>query len=200
MVLMVKERCYITAGDKFGPEKGKTFVIVQALYGLASSGAAYRALFEYYEYVLVYVDDILMISAEAEALGEALMREVKFKNDQVAPPEIYLGAKLEPMSLNGYDCWSMGSTDYIKAAVANVEEKLAKEGKKLPSKAYTPMSGKNSYSPELDDSDYLEGEELTYFQELIGTLRWAIEIGRVDIYHEVSIVPVPSRSEGRSHG
>ena len=129
-----------------------------------------------------------MISAEAEALGKALMSEVKFKNDKVAPPDIYLGAKLEPMTLNGYDCWSMGSTEYVKSAVANVEEKLAKEGKKLPSKAFTPMSSKHSYSPELDSSDYLEGEELTYFQELIGILRWAIELGRVDIFHEVSIL------------
>ena len=131
-----------------------------------------------------------MISAEAEALGKALMSEVKFKNDKVAPPDIYLGAKLEPMTLNGYECWSMGSTDYVKAAVANVKEKLAKEGRSLPgNKAFTPpMSNKHSYSPELDSSDFLEGEGLTYFQELIGILRWAIELGRVDIFHEVSIL------------
>ena len=65
---------------------------------------------------------------------------------------------------------------------------LEKQGRSLLNKAFTPMSNKNSYSPDLDSSDYLEGEELTYFQELIGILRWAIEIGRVDIFHEVSIL------------
>ena len=52
----------------------------------------------------------------------------------------------------------MGSTDYVKAAVANVEEKLKREGKSLPGKAFTPMSSKHNYSPELDDSEELLGE------------------------------------------
>jgi hypothetical protein len=33
----------------------------------------------------------------------------------------------------------------------------------------------------------LQGTEHTYFQELIGILRWAIELGRVDIMVEVSM-------------
>ena len=47
-----------------------------------------------------------------------------------------MGAKLEPMTLNGYDCWSMGSTDYVKAAVANVEEKLKTSNQVIPAKIF----------------------------------------------------------------
>ena len=39
-----REKVYTTAGPEFGPEdSGKTMLIVRALYGLKSSGAAFRA-------------------------------------------------------------------------------------------------------------------------------------------------------------
>ena len=43
-----------------------------------------------------------------------------------------------------------------------------------------------SYKHELDDSAELDPDNITYFQELIGILRWSIEIRRVDILIEVS--------------
>ena len=56
----------------------------------------------------------------------------------------------------------------------------------MPSKAITPMQ--KEYKPELDESDELDKQGITMYQELIGELRWAIEIGRVDILHEVSLL------------
>ena len=44
------------------------------------------------------------------------------------------------------------------------------------------------YEPELDGSAELDKENHTYFQELIGVLRWATEIGRVDILLEISLL------------
>ena len=57
----------------------------------------------------------------------------------------------------------------------NVEKRLKRINKLLPSKCVTLTTYK--YRPEEDLSEDLEGDELTYFQELIGVLRWAIEIG-----------------------
>ena len=45
-----------------------------------------------------------------------------------------------------------------------------------------------SYVPELDDSYKLEPKDIKLYQEIIGMLRWVIEIRRVDILHEVSIL------------
>ena len=42
------------------------------------------------------------------------------------------------------------------------------------------------YSPELDQSEELGEEEALYYQSLIGTLRWIVEMGRVDVCMEVS--------------
>ena len=38
------------------------------------------------------------------------------------------------------------------------------------------------YVPELDDSPELDADRTTTVQELIGILRWAIELERVDIF------------------
>lgn len=42
------------------------------------------------------------------------------------------------------------------------------------------------YRPEIDVSDELDEKGIHIFQELIGILWWAVELGRVDIMTEVS--------------
>jgi len=39
----VKEKVWIVLGPEFGPDAGQTAIIVRALYGLKSAGAAFRA-------------------------------------------------------------------------------------------------------------------------------------------------------------
>jgi len=56
----------------------------------------------------------------------------------------------------------------------------------MPNKATTPIQ--TSYRPELDVSPVLGPEDSAYHQSLIGILRWMIEIGRVDICLEASML------------
>ena len=56
-----------------------------------------------------------------------------------------------------------------------------------------------SYRPELDSSEELEGEDITYYQELMGILRWSMEIGRVDIHTEVSMLSAYQASPRRGY-
>lgn len=212
-----REKIWCRAGAEFGSDQGCVMIIVRALYGLKTSGAAFRSLladrlydigykstkgdpdvwirpavkpdgFEYYEMVLVYVDDIFAISHEPTKTLEQIQEEFKFKNDEIAPPDMYLGSKLQYQQFNGTKCWTMSSDKYVNAAIENVEAKLKLQGKKLPGKADTPMI--SSYRPEEDTTAELQGTDHTYFQELIGILRWAIELGRVDIMLEVSMLSV----------
>ena len=115
-----------------------------------------------------------------------IQASLKFKKDKIEEPEFYLGAKLEKKRLNSRDVWTMSSTDYVKAAIDNVEEQLKKKGKKLATKAPTPMT--TNYYPEMDTSPELDSSGITTFQELIGILRWSIKIGRVDILTELSML------------
>ena len=67
-----------------------------------------------------------------------------------------------------------------------MEEKLRKEGKRLVKRALTPLA--YDYRPEVDKSPELAPEDASYYQSLIGILRWMVELGRVDICCEVSMM------------
>ena len=55
-----KEKVYTWAGPEFGTDQGKPFIIVRALYGLKSSGAAFRAfLAEHLEFELNFKSSIV---------------------------------------------------------------------------------------------------------------------------------------------
>ncbi len=56
----------------------------------------------------------------------------------------------------------------------------------LTTTANTPMS--NGYRPELDVTPHLNDAQANWFQNMIGVLRWAIELGRIDILAEVSML------------
>jgi hypothetical protein len=143
---------------------------------------------EYYEYVLLYTDDLLVISENGEKLiRDHVGKYFEIKDKSVGPPKIYLGGHMREVTLeNGQTAWAFGSSQYVKAAVKNVEEYLEKRGAKLVSKAETPVQ--TSYRPELDVSSELGSVEAAYYQSLIGILHWIVELGRVDICLEVSVM------------
>ena len=100
---------------------------------------------------------------------------------------MYLGAKMTKMENNEGDvCWAMSSDSYCAALVKNVESVLEKKGLRLPNKCVTPL--KHGYRPEYDCTGELKKDGLQFYQEIVGSLRWAIEIGRVDILLETSLM------------
>ena len=124
----------------------------------------------YYEYVLLYVDDVLVISERAEkVLRTEIGQHFVLWEESIGKPTNYLGGKLREVTLdNGTMAWAFGSCQYVQSAVNNVEEYLASKGEKLPYKAPTPLS--SGYRPEIDVSPELGGEEASYFHSLIGVL------------------------------
>jgi hypothetical protein len=119
-----QEKVYTTAGPEFGAElEGKQVLIIRALYGLKSSGAAWQSHlantlhelgfissladpdmwyrpakkengFEYYEYVLVYADDVLVLSHQGECIMKSLVTFYRLK-DGFNKPKQYLGATVK---------------------------------------------------------------------------------------------------------
>jgi hypothetical protein len=55
-------------------------------------------------------------------------------------------------------------------------------------KGKAPSVLPSGYRPELDVTDYCNKEEGNYFQQQIGVLRWTVELGRIDIAIEVSMM------------
>ena len=68
----------------------------------------------------------------------------------------------------------------------NVEKHLEKHGKQLRRGLNSPMS--NKYRPECNVIPELSREDASYYMSLIGILRWTVELGRVDIACEVSML------------
>jgi hypothetical protein len=140
------------------------------------------------EYILLYVDDALAIGVDAEKiLREELGKYFELKEESIGPPALYLGGKLSLVQLNnGMEAWSISLSQYVQAAVKNVEKHLLEKSSNLPKRCETPMT--TSYCPELDVSEELGPEEALYYMSLIGILRWMVELGRVDICLEVSLL------------
>ena len=87
---------------------------------------------EYYEIVLCYVDDVLAISATPMKTIEGIKSVFKLKGDKSDVPDMYLGALIQRVeTADGTDFWIMYAEKYIKAAMENVELKLAKSNCRL---------------------------------------------------------------------
>ena len=112
-------------------------IVVRALYGLKSSGAAFRALLaevlyesgyrpsyvdpdvcmrlgmkpggiQYWELVLCYVDEVLSVSGSPIRTMKQIKSRFKLKDDKIEEPTSYLGAEIRKMvNEDGDECWSM---------------------------------------------------------------------------------------------
>jgi hypothetical protein len=82
--------------------------------------------FEYYE-LLVYVDDILVLSVAPLSLMKTIQGTYRLK-DPPAPPSTYLGATIKPWSIPNETkpVWSTNCIQYLKEALKNVELELSK--------------------------------------------------------------------------
>ena len=155
------QKDYIICGPEFGIENiGKVALIHRALYGGKSAGKDFRDHLrgcmrhlnfvscpadpdvwmrpakrsdgsDYYEYILLYTDDALVLSENAESvLRNELGKYFALKEKSIGPPRIYLGGGVRKVQLeNGIECWAFSSSQYVQAAVKNVEEYLNKHPK-----------------------------------------------------------------------
>jgi hypothetical protein len=214
----VSEKIWTTLGPEFGTDSGRKAIIVRSLYGLKSAGASFRNHladcmrhlgwkscladqdlwykpevrpsdgFSYYAYALLYVDDALVVHHDAEAALREIDKYFKMKPGSIGDPKFYLGAKLRPVTLpNGVEAWGMSPSKYLQGAINNVKDYLKKNGGwTLPKRAATPFAA--GYRPEMDTSPELDAEKAHYYMSQIGILRWCVELGRVDIITEVSML------------
>jgi hypothetical protein len=138
---------WFEGGIECGANQGKVLIVVRALYGLTSAGASWRVTlaqalrdlgfvsttadpdvwiraavrddgFEYYEMLLIYVDDILAVSHQPKVLIDAIGEYYKVKPDSDKEREIYLVANAEKVQmLDGREVWATSPRDYVKNGV-----------------------------------------------------------------------------------
>ena len=211
-----KEKIWFEGGVECGEDQGYVLVIVRALYGLRSSGNSWRAAlaevlkqqgfestladpdvwirravrpdgFKYYEMLFVYVDDILAVSHKPLDVIKEITGVYKAKEGSVKEPDLYLGATIEKVQLkDGRVVWGSSARDYVKNAIQIVERLFDEDGEGYTLKSKVKNVFPTGYKPELDVTAELNDVLASRYLQLIGILRWAVELGRVDIFYEVS--------------
>ena len=79
---------------------------------------------EYYTYIMVYVDDILIIDKDPGYFMDILKSSYVIKPDSIKPPTSYLGSDIGNVRINNTHCWTMSSQSYTKEAVKIVQTQL----------------------------------------------------------------------------
>ena len=166
---LTKEKVFFIAGPEFGELEGHVMIIFKALYGLRTSGARFheklsetlremgftpsfadqdlwlRERDDHYEYICVYVDDIMVICRDPMKLFDSLKNDYNYILKGVGPPEYHLGGNFgrEP---DGTLYW--GDTKYVEKMMEHFERMFGGP----PKKSTCPMDKDDS--PELDTSDF----------------------------------------------
>ena len=204
------QKRYIICGPEFGMENvGKVAIMHRAVYGGKMSRRDFRNHLrscihfinftscpvdpdvwmrpaiksdgtKSYDYVMLYVDDALVVSENAESiLRNEFGSYFELNEESIRHPDHYLGGKVRKVQLeNGVIVWAFSSSQYVQTAVKNVEAYLKSEDSKhwkMPNKTDTPLT--TTYRPELDVSREVNVADAAYYQSLIGILRWIVELG-----------------------
>ena len=85
--------------------------------------------------------------------------------------------------------WGLSPSKYVNQAVKNCQTHLTQklnDKYKIPTRAENPFA--TGYCPDTDVTEPLDDECSSFFQHLIGVMRWMVELGRVDIAVEVSLL------------
>ena len=193
------EKVCFRAGKEFrdfGLE-GHMLVIEKALYGLRTSGARFHAKFadtlralgftptyadpdvwirdagNCYEYVVVYVDDILTALKDPKTFYDALQSDPwNYKLKNVEEPKYHLGGDFF-RDKDGTLCY--GAQSYVKRLVDSFKQLFGTQ----PTEQHAPID--KDAKPELDDSPLLGPDGIAKFQSLIGACQWLITLSRFDI-------------------
>jgi hypothetical protein len=198
---ITKEKVCFTAGPEFGHLAGHTFIIEKALYGLRTSGASWHQRFAdtlrdfgytpcladhdvwikncgtHYEYICVYVDDIMHMSKEPQLFFDALEQKYNYHLSGVGIPSYHLGGNFY-RDEDGTLAW--GAQTYVKKMLLSYQVLFGQ-----PPKEY-PIPIQEGDHPELDLSDELDQDGIRLYQSLIGALQWAVTLGRFDIHMAVT--------------
>ena len=130
-----------------------------------------------YEYITIYVDDLLIASEEPHQIIQDLKEKFKLKIKGDGLLEYHLGCDYK---LDKDGTLLAQPTKYINKILDSYKKMFRKEnfinGK-------SPLE-KNDH-PELDSSELCNKERITKYMSMMGQLQWSITLGRYDILAQV---------------
>jgi Reverse transcriptase (RNA-dependent DNA polymerase) len=175
---------------------GHTLLIYKALYGLRSSGLCWHQRFAevlhvmgfvqskaesdiwlrenngLYEYIAVYVDDLLIASRDSGEITRALQESHKLKLKVLVHLRTIW---VVTTSKTRMESFVMVPEKYIGKIMDQYENMFG-----FKPKEYTSPLEKGDH-PEIDTTDELDDSGVKKYQTMIGCLQWAVSLGRFDI-------------------
>ena len=191
-----KEKLHVVAGPEFEELEGHILVIYKALYGLKSSGLRWSQKIHdimldmgfspckadpcvwlrkakcatKYEYVAIYVDDLLIACTCASEFTHTLKRKHNLKIKGDGPLKYHLGCDYH---LDPDGTLVALPKRYISKILDSFHQMFP--GESLP-QVKSPLD-KNDH-PELDNSELASDDLITKFMCMVGQLQWAVTLGR----------------------
>ena len=182
-----KEKVCFKASSAFGELEGHTLLIVKALYGLRTSGARYHKRFadtmrdmgfvpcmneqdlwmrdtgDIWEFVCVYVDDLLVLLLEPKKFFASLTEDYGYQLKGVEEIKYHLGGNYT-RDPDGTLAW--GASKYIQRMLENYTRMHGEPPRKFSS----PLP--HDCHPELDEGPQMSHECIKKYQSLLGGLQW----------------------------
>jgi len=211
------EKCYVVAGDEFGPElKGRVLKIVQALYGLKSAGASFHAhlasiLQNKMGFTPCEADPDIWMQPAVRKDGTRYYEYALCYVDNVmiisADPDSIIENLREHFVLKEVTNPGSSHQRYLGATIGKYTSELGNTAWYMSSeeylarailtveaewdeKLYKKASSplKGDYHPELDTSPLLSEDDAQLYGSYIGILQWAIELARIDLTQSVLLM------------
>ena len=218
------EKVYTVAGPEFGEDQGRIMLISRALYGLQSSGARwhdmlvdalrsmkwrnsacepdvwYRDAGTHYEFICVFVDDLLIASKRNEEIHDDVKQLFTVKGGEF--PSYYLGADLEYVEdpNDGKQVLTMSCKTYLKNIIPQIEKKLKEVTGDVNlgrSRVLSPMH--DSYQPENETEMQLGSEDKTLFGSLVGMSSWTVQLCCIDVAFATNLLASFRNEPSKSH-
>jgi Reverse transcriptase (RNA-dependent DNA polymerase) len=212
------EKIYSRATPEFGERSESIVILNKALYGLRTSGRAFRNTFadflrqlgfvptrydrdvwmrlrdsmDGYDYICTHVDDFKVAARDPDMWIQQIASVFTLKTAE--DPDYYLGLNYN-RSTDEPSVWITGCQTYVKECIRRVEATFP-EGTTLTPQ-YTPLPDESH--PELDDSEFLSHDGRRQYQGYIGMIQWATTIGRPDVSFAVSSLSRFSAAPRQGH-
>ena len=120
-----------------------------------------------------YIDDLAIAAKEPQNIVDALINKYKFKLKGTGPISYHLGMDFFRDKEN---VLCVAPKKYIQKMMNSYFQMF---GTKPTMNVQSPLE--HGDHPELDDTDLLDTDGIQQYQSMIGSLQWAISIGRLDI-------------------
>ena len=127
---------------------------------------------DHYEYIARYIDDLATASKEPEKIILYLQDVQKLKLKGTGPISFHFGCDFY-RDQHGTLC--MSPKKYIEKMVFNFKKMFGDKPR-----PYTSPLEKGDH-PQLDTTEELPMEDIKKFQFLIGSIQWAVSIGKLDV-------------------